>query len=113
MAVLSVASISRAGITPSLANAASGGDSFPNDGQVFVEVVNAHVSNPRTITFVTQATVDGQAVADRTVTVAAATRRFVGPFPPGQYNDGNDRVVVTYSDSAADVTIGAFKLTPT
>lgn len=112
MATLSVQVVARAGLTPSLAAVAAGGDEFSNEGYTFVELRNGHGSASRTITFVTQSTVDGQAVADRTVTVAAGARALVGPFPTGTYNNANDRVAMTYSDSGADITVGAFRLTP-
>lgn len=112
MATLTVQVIARAGLTPTLAAAASGGDEFANEGYTFVEVVNAHASASRTITIVTQSTVDSQAVADRTVVVAGPARAFIGPFATGTYNTANDRVQLTYSDSAANLTVGAFRLTP-
>lgn len=40
------------------------------------------------VTFTTQNTIDGQAVADRTVSVPATTGdRFIGPFPEKIYAD--------------------------
>ena len=112
MATLAVTSISRSGIDLTLAAAAAGGDEFPNDGQTFVVIHNAHGSAARTITFVTPQTIDGLAVADRTVTVNAGVRKLVGPFQTGAYNNANDRVGMTYSDSGADINVAAFKLTP-
>ncbi len=111
MATLTVQTISRAGITPTWNNAAAGGDAFANDGKTQVIVRNNHVSASRTVTFVTQATVDGQAVSDRTVTVTAANDfGVVGPFPPEIYNDANGLLQMTHSDSAADIQLAILRL---
>ena len=108
MAVLTVQQIARAGVVPAFAAAAGGGDSFPNTGNEYVEVVNGDASD-KTVTFVTPNTVDTLAIADRPEVVAAGTRQKFGPFPPGTYNDSNDRVGITYSD-VTGVTVGVFKI---
>lgn len=108
MAVLTVQQIARAGIVPSFAAAAGGGDSFPNTGSEYVEVVNGDVAD-KTVTFVTPNTVDSLAIADRPEVVAAGTRQKFGPFPTGTYNDSNDRVGITYS-AVTNLTIGVFKI---
>jgi hypothetical protein len=112
MAIIAVQNISRAGLNPPTVEAvAAGGDSFPNDGKTFVWYQNDHATEVRTLTVVTQKTVDGKAVADDTVGVEAADDlAFVGPFPPSIYNDANGRVQVTYSDAGADQQIGVIRL---
>lgn len=111
MATLTVTSISRDGIVPAPAAVASGGDEFSNDGAVFIEVHNDHATDPRTVTIVTQATVDSQAVSDRAVIITAANdRKLIGPFQTAYYNDGDGMVQLTYSDSGADMRIACFKL---
>lgn len=115
MATLSVQTISRSAITPSLSAAAGGGDAFNNSGankgRVFFWANNAS-GGDITVTFVTQSTVDGQAVTDRAVVVEAGTQELIGPFQSGIYNDGSDLVQVTYS-GVTSLTVGAFNLTPT
>jgi hypothetical protein len=112
MAILTVQNISRAGLNPpTVAAAAAGGDSFPNDGKTFLWFQNDHAADPRTVTVVTQKTVDGKAVADDAIAVTAANDiAFIGPFPPSIYNDANGRVQVTYSDAGADIQVGAIRL---
>lgn len=111
MATLSVTQISRAGVEEALTAAAAGGDAFPNDGKTLLVVKNANgAATARTITLDIQKTVDGQDPASRTVSVPALKTYFIGPFPPSIYNDANGRVVITYSASGADLTVGAFRL---
>jgi hypothetical protein len=86
------------------------GDSFANDGRTLLAVYNSHGSAARTVTIDIQKDVDGQDPASRTVTMAAGQTMLIGPFPTGIYNDANGRVLLTYSDSAANMFVGAFKL---
>ena len=55
-----------------------------NSGRTVVVVQNAGVS-PVDVTFETPGTVDGLAVADRVVSVAAGTTLYFGEFGPRQY----------------------------
>lgn len=107
MATLTVQEISRSGVAPSFASAAGGGDQFLNDGKTYLEVVNG--ATDCNVTIVTQSTVDGLAVADKTVTVSASTRKKIGPFPPSIYNDTSGYVQLTYDD-VSNVTVGVFRL---
>lgn len=109
MAVLTVQDITRAGITPTFAAAANGGDSFANDGKVFFEAKNVNAAT-RLLTIALTKLVDGQTPAAKTVTVPVTTGdKMIGPFPPDVYNDANGRVNVTYS-TEVDVTVAAFRL---
>lgn len=114
MAVLPVQDITKSGVVPTLNTPAGGGDSFANNGKVAVWIENAHASETRTVTFVTQQVVDGSlAVGDRAVTVTAAQdRKVVCELDPVIYNDANGRVNMTY-DSVTGLTIAVFKLTGT
>ncbi len=107
MATLAIQTISKAGIVPSLAAAAGGGDEFANNGETFLWVNNGGGSQI-TVTLVTQATLDGLAVADRAVTVNAGQQKFIGDLEKAVYNDANGRVQVTYS-GVTSVTVGAFR----
>ena len=114
MAVLAVQAIVRAGVVPALAAAAAGGDSFLNGGRVYLHVANANVGAARTVTITSQlpagALPQGAAKTDLAVVVAASSEKLIGPFDPQGFNDANGRVVLTYSDAAADLTVGAFSL---
>lgn len=86
--------------------AAAGGDTV-EAGAILV-VTNAHATLPRTVTLVTPQVVDGDlAVADRAVVVAALTSEFIRV--PSSYKNEDGRVAVTYSDSAADLTVLAIR----
>lgn len=108
MAVLTVNEISRAGVSGALTAAAGGGDSFANDGRTYLDVNNGS-GGSITVTFVTQQTIDGLAVADLAVAVGAGVRTKVGPFPPSIYNDANGRVQVTYS-GVTSLTVNPFRV---
>lgn len=108
MAVLTVAEVARAGIDATLVAAAGGGDSFPNDGRTYLDVLNGS-GVAITVTVVTQMTVDGKAVADDAISVGAGARKKIGPWPPSIYNDVNGRVQVTYS-GVTSLTVNPFRL---
>lgn len=115
MATTNVALIqsTRAGVSiaTALATAAASGDgnSFTNDGKQYAILEVAGAAVDVIATFVTQTTVDGQAVADRTVAVGANSRKIVGPFPPETYNvketTDNGKVVVTWAGTLTNATI--------
>ena len=70
MAILNVQEISRPGLNPTFQAAASSGDSIPNNGRTYAEVVNGG-GGALNVTTVTQLTVDGKAVADDVIEVWA------------------------------------------
>ena len=109
---LAVVTVSRNGIaatdTPVLA--ADGGQ-FVNDGRTFLRVNNTTAVS-RTITFLTPYTVGSGpalAVADHAfVLPAAATERWLGPWPPGIYNQPDGKV---YFDVSVDgISVRPFKV---
>jgi hypothetical protein len=110
MALLTVNEITRDGVLYAVVAAAAGGDAFANDGRTLLAVYNSHVSAARTVSIDIQKTVDQQDPPSRTVTLAAGQTKLIGPFPTGIYNDPNGRVLLTYSDSAANTYVGVFKL---
>ena len=69
-----------------------------NNGKVFLHFKNTG-AGACIVTFITQGTVDAQAIADRTVTVPATTGDIhVGPFPPDIYNDASRDLRLTLSE---------------
>lgn len=110
MATLTVTQIDRSGVVHTLGAAASGGDVFPNTGREFIVVRNAAAAATRTVTFALTRTVDSVTPAGKAVTLAQSTTRMIGPFPTELYNNSNGQVAVTYSDSAADVTVQVLRL---
>lgn len=111
MATLTVANAVRPlGVDLAGAACAGGGDAFANSGQEVAIIKNASVSSI-TVTFVTQNTSDGLAVADQPVVIAAGETRSIGPFPQGIYNDANGLVQMTYS-GVTTLTAKILKVTP-
>ena len=66
------------------------GISFVNDdGRVILHVKNTDAA-ARTVTVQSVAEIDGIAIDDLAVVVAAASEAFIGPFAPETYNQGED-----------------------
>ncbi len=77
---------------------------FANDGRTKLYVKNA-TGSPCTVTIDVPATVDGQAVTDKTVSVATAKEFEIGPFPQNWYNDGAGRVKVNFNQTVDIVAV--------
>ena len=86
---------------------AGNGITFANDGRMFIEVENGATQTIATV--VTQATVDGQAVADPTYTVPLNDDYLFGPFPPTVYNTTAGMVQVHFSD-ITDGTVSVYRM---
>jgi len=106
--VLAVQDVVRAGLNPVYSAANVDGHSIQNDGRTALHVKTG--ATPCTVTFQTPGTVDGLAVADRTVALGATEERIIGPFPPTQYNQPTgDGVYVDFS-AVTSVTVAALRL---
>lgn len=105
MATISVQTILKTGTTVTLTAAAGGGDQFTLTDQNDVYVMNNGSGGAITVTFVTQATTDGLAIADRTVSVGAGDRDEVSDLDPNVYRDTNGFCQVTYS-GVTSLTVG-------
>jgi len=115
-AVLTVVEISRAGkaVTyPMVTPTATNGNKFLNDGKTFLRVKNGSGA-PITVTIETPGTVDGQALADLVITVAATgdgtglDDQVIGPFT-AIYNQ-TDGYVWAVCSAVTTVTVGAYRL---
>ena len=108
-----ITTATRAGVqilTAAATAAASGdGNSFTNDGNQIIILENAGAATDVVATVVTQSTVDGLAVSDKTIALAANDRQVAGPWPPEIYNakSGTDvgKVVVTWAGTLTNATI--------
>jgi hypothetical protein len=76
-----------------VASDAVNGNEFDNDGSTFLFVRNSD-SSSHVLTLNSPAVVDGTALPVKTVTIAASTTKWFGPFPPRLYNQSNNRVAV-------------------
>lgn len=111
MAIFEIQKPSLAGAPLLFESATPAGDWFPNTGVEFVQVVNGGPV-ARTVTFQAPGTCSfgaTHAAHNAVVTVppvdeAPDNRRVVGPFPTTKFNDGNNRVQITYDD-ASGVTL--------
>ena len=79
---------------------------IPNNGNVQIMVKNGATAT--IVTVESPSTVDGLAVADRTVTVAANTDAVLGPYPPSVYNDSDGNLNISFDD-VAHVSIVAIR----
>jgi hypothetical protein len=106
---MTVQQISRDGIVPSYdAGDAVNGHEFANNGKTFLHVKNGGGSSIN-VTIPTPGSVDGLAVAERIVAVAAGAEKMMGPFPTATYNQAGGLVYVDLSD-ATSVTLDAFRI---
>jgi hypothetical protein len=104
--------INRSGFNLSAANknrvVLADGISFVNTGKEFLYLESIHDSNV-TVTIQTGKTVDGLAVAERTITLeetgTAGDIQLVGPFPPDVYNQGSGGLI--YVDVSVDDVVDA------
>jgi hypothetical protein len=111
MAVLSVQRITEAGITPTYAAAAGGGDSFPASGTEMVHVKNGSGA-PITVTFDGPNT-DNFGVTgndhDLAISVPATGERMVKLANIARFRDANGSVQMTYS-GVTSLTVGVFSM---
>lgn len=111
MANLTVNLFSGGVVTQTLVAAAAGGDAVQNyDGKQFLVVTNAHATLARTVTINSQELCNQGSDHDLAIAVAALTTRHIKvPAPAARWRDTSGALQITYSDAAADLTIGAFK----
>ncbi len=117
MAILTVNAVNQTGIADTealMAAAAGGGDSFPNTGNEWLEVLNGG-GGSITVTISS----NGAAAKcnfgvtgtqhDVALVINAGKRGRIGGLPTNRFNDSNSRSQVTYS-GVTSVTVGAFSL---
>lgn len=83
----------------------AGGDSFRNDGETELLILNAGVT-PVVVTAVAQRRCNHGFLDDWEFTVAGQELQRFGPFEAARFNDSNGRVTVTYADES-DLTVAA------
>lgn len=101
MAALSPQDLAFTGVAPTYNTAASGGDTFANDGKTYVHLKNSS-GGSIDVTFDAVASIDtAQAgnisISDTVVTVPASGERVVGFFPPQRFNNSSGNVAMSYS----------------
>lgn len=108
MADLTAQQVDIDGLTPSYEAADTEGDSFLNNGDVFLHVKNGDAST-HTVTLTVQKSIDYGTLTDPSVDVAAGAEAMIGPFDREWFNDSNKKVSVTYDD-VTSVTVAVLKL---
>jgi hypothetical protein len=100
-------------MTYSGANASGdGGNKFANDGRTMLHIkAGATAAANFNVTVETPGTVDGQAVADRVKACVKEKEYFLGPFPPGVYNQAGGEVYFDIGADATGIDIAALRLT--
>lgn len=114
MAVLTVQDAAISGLAESLVAAAGGGDSFDNNGNCLLEVVNGGGGSINVTIDDPNSPNPGSASAfnpDVVIAVPNGTTRLIGPFPPFRFNDVNGRVQVAYS-GVTTVTVRVIRIRP-
>lgn len=109
MATLTTQAIALAGLAPSYATAAGGGDKCEPGDRTFLHVKNGSASST-TVTLTTTAAVRGQKTADVTVSVPASGERMIGPLSADLLQSSTDGLcAIGYSD-ATSVTVAALRI---
>lgn len=87
------------GVEPVVFEGLSAADTqlIPNKGGDVVLRVTNGGAEATNVTIATPGTVDGNAIADLVVAVAAGKTKLIGPLDPGVYNDGKGNLAVTLS----------------
>lgn len=88
------------GVTPTYTGSLSTSNTytFPNDGRTFLHVKKSG-AGACVATIATPAEVDGNAIADKTVTIPATTGdKLIGPFPPRTFTNADGVATVSFSE---------------
>lgn len=112
MATLSVQTKSALALVGNMAAAASGGDEVPNaNGRTVLVIANRHASAARTVTLTSTRTklAQGTAASNLATVIAAGKVAVIGPLDKASWNNVSGRVALSYSDSAADIFVGAYE----
>jgi len=112
MATLTKNAFTTGSAVEALVAAAAGGDTVPTlDRKDFIVVKNTHATLSRTVTLNSQEACNQGSDHDLAIAVAALTTRFIKPPAPGtRWKDVSGNLQMTYSDSAADLTVGVFTM---
>lgn len=106
MATLTTQVHSLAGITPTYASAAGGGDRFVPGDNVYIEVVNGS-GGSITVTIDSKVPSNWGTDVNVAVAVAAGARAKIGPLPAQRFAASDGLGDITYS-GVTSLTIGVF-----
>ena len=109
MATLATQVIALAGLNPTYASAAGGGDKCEVGDRNFLHVKNG-AGSPVTVTLTSTAAVRGQSVSNVTVSVPAAGERMIGPLTSDLLRNASDGLCGIGYSSATSVTVASVRL---
>ncbi|NUP23605.1 MAG: hypothetical protein HOZ81_47625 [Streptomyces sp.] len=109
MATLATQTVALAGIAPTYASAAAGGDKVECGDRNFLHVKNGSASSV-TVTLTSTASVRGQAVSNLTVAVPASGERLIGPIQPDLLQNQTDGLCAVGYSAAASVTVASLRI---
>ena len=101
-------SIDRDGLASAFTAANADGHKLLNNGDQFIIVKNGGAS-PINVTIQTPATIEGIAIAEVVIAVAASAEEMIGNFPPSIFNQTDGMIYIDFS-AVTDITVGAFKI---
>ena len=96
-----------AGLSPTYAAANADGEAFQNSGREIIHVKKSSAGGA-TLTIQTPQTIQGLAVAEKTITVPGSGEIFVKPLPPSTFNQNDGKVYLDWS-SETDITIAVIR----
>lgn len=109
---LPIQSVSRAGMDLTFTVISTADDAeFVNNGNIMIAIRNNTGGNVNAI-FPYTKKLDGRALEDKVIVIAAATMVFIGPFPPEYYNMQNGKVNVNTNTpgTTTNFSIAAFAM---
>jgi hypothetical protein len=111
MATLTVQNAVLTGLTVASVAAAGGGDAFPNNGKVLLQVTNGAGSGSVNVTVASQVPASaGIAPANNVVAVGFGTTKLIGPFPVSAFTAADTGLAaVTYS-GVTSITVAAIQV---
>lgn len=109
MALLTVQTISRSGLTPAYSAVASS-DTFAPGADVFLHVKNGGASPDTCVVQVLAGDPPGLSISDVSVSVTNAQERMIGPLPAQFFADPSTGLATVTHSSLTSVTSGAFRL---
>ncbi|MFI5769654.1 hypothetical protein ACIA74_14045 [Streptomyces sp. NPDC051658] len=109
MATLATQAVALAGLNPTYASAAAGGDKVECGDRNFIHVKNGSASAV-TVTLTATAMVRGQAVSNLTVSVPASGERLIGPIQPDLLQNQTDGLCAVGYSASATVTVASLRI---
>lgn len=110
MAALTVQQPTRTGAVITTATpTVTTGDTFANDGKVWLRVANGSGSSINVTVTAYAAALPGLVASNNVVAVAAGAAKDIGPFPPSGFTDPSTGLATVVCSAVTTVTIAALR----